>query len=89
MNINVTQRLSRNKQKIYYNLEWGKSASQPKSTGIFTYAEPKDQVQKDHNKKALLILENTKSQMITTFTFMTPRQSFYSITGTGLLVTAV
>ena len=48
MNINVTQRLSRNKQKIYYNLEWGKSAGQRMSTGIFTYVKPKDQIQKNH-----------------------------------------
>jgi len=45
MHINVTQRQSRNKQKIYYNLEWGKTAGQRMSTGIFTYTKPKDQIQ--------------------------------------------
>jgi len=64
MNINVTQRQSRNKQKIYYNLEWGKGAGQRISTGVFTYTKPKDHIQKNHNKEALIILEMKRSQMI-------------------------
>lgn len=64
MNIKITQRLSRNKQKIYYSLEWGKDEGQRVSTGIYTYAKPKDQLQKNHNKEAHLILENKQSQMI-------------------------
>ncbi len=34
------------------------------STGIFIYAKPKDQVQKNHNKEALALLETKKSQLI-------------------------
>ncbi len=34
------------------------------STGIFTYTKPKDQIQKNHNKEALMILETKRSQMI-------------------------
>ena len=64
MNINVTQRLSRNKQKNYYTLEWGKSSGQRMSTGVFTYVKPKDQIQRNHNKEVLQILEAKRSQMI-------------------------
>lgn len=64
MNINVTQRCSRNKLKVYYTLEWGKAAGQRMSTGIFTFLRPKDQIQKNHNKEALAILESKRSQMI-------------------------
>jgi hypothetical protein len=45
-------------------LSWGRSAGQRVATGIFTYVAPKDQVQKNHNKEAMAILENKKSQMI-------------------------
>jgi len=64
MNINITKRLSRNGSKIYYSLEWGKSVGQRVSTGIFSYVKPKNQIQKNHNKEALMILENKRSQMV-------------------------
>ncbi|MDQ6902361.1 MAG: site-specific integrase [Bacteroidota bacterium] len=64
MNINVTQRLSRNKQKVYYSLDWGRAGGQRMSTGVFIYLKPKDQIQRNHNKEALLILETKRSQMI-------------------------
>lgn len=64
MNINVTQRVSSDKQKIFYSLEWGRNAGQRMSTGVFTYVHPKTQVQKNHNKEALKILEMKRSQMI-------------------------
>jgi hypothetical protein len=34
------------------------------STGVFTYVKPKDQIQKNHNKEAQMILESKGSQMI-------------------------
>lgn len=64
MNINVSQRLSADKTRIYYSLEWGRNAGQRLTTGVFTYVKPKDQVQKNHNKEALQILEMKRSQMI-------------------------
>ncbi|MEO5996157.1 MAG: site-specific integrase [Chitinophagaceae bacterium] len=64
MNINVTKRLSSNKQKEYYSLEWGKGSGQRISTGIFSYVKPKDQLQRNHNKEAQKILETKRSQMI-------------------------
>ncbi|HUZ61971.1 MAG TPA: hypothetical protein VMU83_24560 [Hanamia sp.] len=57
MNINITQRLSKNGKSVYYSLEWGKAVGQRISTGIFTYVKPKDQIQRNHNKEALIILE--------------------------------
>lgn len=57
-------RPSRSGEKIFYSLEWGKEAGQRSATGIYTYAKPKDQIQKNHNKEALNILNVKKSQMI-------------------------
>ena len=34
------------------------------ATGIFTYIKPKDQIQKNHNREALALLETKKSHFI-------------------------
>jgi integrase/recombinase XerD len=64
MDISITPRDNRNKTKTYYSLEWGKGSGQRMATGIYTYKKPKDQVQKNHNKEALDILNTKKSQMV-------------------------
>ena len=64
MIINVTQRPTRNGSKIYYTLEWGKGPGERKATGLFTYAKPKDQIQRNHNKETLVLLEKKQSQLI-------------------------
>ena len=64
MNTIITKRSSTDKTKVWYSLEWGRNSNQRKATGIFTYVSPKDQLQKNHNKEALAILENKRSQMI-------------------------
>ncbi len=57
-------RLSRDNRKVWYYLEWGRLTGQRRATGIFTWAKPKNQIEKNHNKKALAILEAKKSQVI-------------------------
>jgi integrase/recombinase XerD len=64
MNVVILQRLSADKSKTYYTLEWGRKAGQRNSTGIFTYTHPKDPLQRSHNKEALAILESKRSQLI-------------------------
>ncbi|MEX6689256.1 site-specific integrase [Danxiaibacter flavus] len=64
MNISIVSSPSRDKSKIYYYLSWGRGAGQRKATGIFTFSKPKDQLQKNHNKEALAILEMKRSQMV-------------------------
>lgn len=63
-NITISTKASRDKAKIWYYLEWGKGAGQRKSTGIYTWAKPKDPTQKNYNKEALSILEAKKSQLV-------------------------
>ncbi len=63
MNITITPRLTHNK-KNFYTLEWGKKASQRIATGIFSYVNPENQIQEQHNKEALDILEIKKSKLI-------------------------
>lgn len=64
MDISIMPRPSRSGEKTFYSLEWGKEAGQRSATGIYTFAKPKDQIQKNHNKEALAILNVKKSQMV-------------------------
>lgn len=48
---------------IFYH-DFGRGKGQRPSTGIFIYARPKNQTEKNHNKEALTILEMKKSQLI-------------------------
>ena len=64
MSVIINSKIAKNKEKKWYYFEWGKSAGQRIASGIFTYIKPKDQIQKNHNKEALSILETKKSQMI-------------------------
>lgn len=62
MSIEITGKVSRNRQKTWYTYEWGKGPGDRKAAGIFTYVKPKDQIQKNHNEQALSLLETKKSQ---------------------------
>jgi integrase len=63
MSIQISGKESRNGEKKWYTFEWGKGADQRKAAGIFTYTKPKDQIQKNHNKEALALLETKKSHL--------------------------
>jgi integrase/recombinase XerD len=64
MNVIITPVPSKSTGKIHYTLEWGKGPGERKSTGIYTYAKPRNQIEKDHNKEALSILETKRSRMV-------------------------
>ncbi len=64
MGIQITGKKSRTREKKWYTFEWGKAPDQRKAAGIFTYVRPKDQIQKNHNKEALALLDTKRSQMI-------------------------
>ncbi|HTN05149.1 site-specific integrase [Agriterribacter sp.] len=60
----IEERLSANGKKIYYRFIWGRGSSDKMSAGIFTYAKPKSQIEKNHNKESLTILELKRSQLV-------------------------
>lgn len=60
----IEERLSANEKKIYYRYRWGRAADEKMASGIFTYAKPKSQTEKNHNKEALALLEIKRSQLI-------------------------
>jgi integrase len=64
MSITIATKISRNKKKLWYYLEWGKAAGQRAATGIYTYTKPQDIIEKNHNKESLATLKTKQSQMI-------------------------
>ena len=64
MTINISPKPSRSSKKIWYYFEWGKTSGQRRATGIFTWAKPVNQIEKNHNKEALAILETKRSQLV-------------------------
>lgn len=62
--MNFVKRTNRKGDKIYFYYDIGREKGQRPTTGIFIYAKPKNQSEKNHNKEALLILETKKSQFI-------------------------
>jgi len=64
MSVVITQRLSTNKKKYWYYLEWGKHAGERMSAGVFTFVNPENLIQRNHNKESLAILESKKSKLV-------------------------
>jgi integrase len=62
--MNILKRKNRTGDKIMFYYDFGRGAGQRPATGIFIYAKPKDQIQRNHNKEALALLETKKSQVI-------------------------
>jgi integrase len=62
--MNILKRKNRIGDKIIFYYDFGRGAGQRPATGIFIYAKPKDQIQRNHNKEALTLLETKKSQVI-------------------------
>lgn len=61
--MNLLEAPNRKGDKIFYYYDFGRGKGQRPTTGIFTYAKPKDQIQKNHNKQAFALLEVKKSQL--------------------------
>jgi integrase len=62
--MNLLKRPNKKGDKITFYYDLGRDPGQRPSTGIFIYAKPKDQLQRNHNKEALALLETKKSQLI-------------------------
>lgn len=61
--MNIIKRTNSKGNKITFYYDYGRGPGQRPSTGIFIYTDPKNQVEKNHNKQALLLLETKKSQL--------------------------
>jgi integrase len=61
--MNVIKRLNRAGDKYFFYYDFGRGAGKRPSTGVFMYAKPKDQIQRNHNKEAIQLVETKKSQL--------------------------
>lgn len=61
--MNIIKRPNRKGDKITFYYDYGRGRGQRPSTGVFIYAKPKNQLEKNHNKQALALLEVKKSQL--------------------------
>lgn len=62
--MNIIKRENKKGDKITFYYDFGRGAGQRPSAGVFIYKNPKDQIQKNHNRQALALLETKKSQLI-------------------------
>jgi integrase len=62
--MNFLKRASKTGDKITFYYDFGRGKGQRPSTGIFIYVKPKNQIEKNHNKEALALLETKKSQLV-------------------------
>lgn len=61
--MNIGETLNKKGDKIHFYYDLGRGPGQRPTTGIFIYAKPNSQEQKNFNKEALKILETKKSQL--------------------------
>lgn len=55
--MNILERINRDGTKKHFYIDYGRGSGKRAATGIFIYTKPKDQVQRNHNKEALMVLE--------------------------------
>ena len=61
--MNIAKRKNSKGDKAYFTIEYGRGNGQRVATGIFIYTHPKSQVEKNHNKQALILVDTKKSEL--------------------------
>ncbi|MDF2190559.1 site-specific integrase [Paraflavitalea sp. CAU 1676] len=62
--MNFWKKRNKKGDKIYFHYDFGRGKGQRPVTGVFVYTKPKNQIEKNHNKEALALLETKKSELI-------------------------
>jgi integrase len=61
--MNIEERKNRKGDKVYFYFANGRKSGERMATGIFIHNHPKNQVEKNHNKEALILLDTKKSEL--------------------------
>jgi hypothetical protein len=61
--MNIIKRISKNGEKEYYSFELGWCAGSRIASGNFTYTEPINQIEKNHNKEVMRLPDTRKSEL--------------------------
>jgi hypothetical protein len=62
--MNIEKRKNRKGDKVFFYLANGRQAGARVATGIYTYCRPKNQLEKNHNQEALILVETRKSELM-------------------------
>jgi hypothetical protein len=62
--MNIQKRKNSKGDKVYFYFGNGRKAGERIATGIFLYSSPKNQVEKNHNKEAQILLDTKKSELL-------------------------
>lgn len=61
--MNFVKRKNTKGDKILFYYDFGRKPGQRPTTGIFLYTKPKNQIERNHNKEALMLLDVKKSEL--------------------------
>jgi integrase len=62
--MNIERRKNSKGDKVFFYIANGRKAGERIATGIFIYTRPKSQVEKNHNKEALILVDTKKSELL-------------------------
>jgi len=62
--MNIVKRENQKGDKAYFSIECGRGKGARVATGIFIYTHPRNQVEKNHNKEALVLVDTRKSELL-------------------------
>jgi len=62
--MNIVKRENRKGDKAYFSIEYGRGRGTRMATGIFVYTHPRNLVEKNHNRQALILVETKKSELL-------------------------
>ena len=64
MDVKLTFKISKDGRKKYWYLEYGKAIGERSATGIYSWARPKNEIERSFNKEAMAILETKRADMV-------------------------
>jgi hypothetical protein len=62
--MNIEKRENSKGDKAYFYIATGRKSRERMATGIFIYTRPRNQVEKNHNKESLILVETKKSELL-------------------------
>lgn len=61
--MNIVKRKNSKGDRAYFTIEYGRGHGERMATGIFIYTRPRNQIEKNHNKEALILVDTRKSEL--------------------------
>jgi len=61
--MNIEKRKNSKGDKVYFYFANGRKTGERIATGIFNFTRPRNQVEKNHNKEAMILLDTKKSEL--------------------------